>query len=317
VTTRILLWSPLDDYVADLLQSQPGVDFQRVNSEPELDRFLPTADVLVMMGLFYSASVAQLIRERGTRVRWIQLTTAGYDGVTFHGVPSAIVVSNAGHIHAPLIAEHAVTLLTALVRRLPCFAAHQSRPAWDRRIPLPLTTLEDATVAILGYGGIGREIARRVKAFGSKVIAVARSERTDEFADRIVPSSAFLSAIRQADALVVASSLTPETRGMVNAESLAALKRGAVVINIARGEIINTSAICEALHSGHVSGAGLDVTDPEPLPSDHPLWSCPNLIVTPHVSSFGSPAVRRRFAELLKDNIIRFQNGDEVKHRVA
>jgi phosphoglycerate dehydrogenase-like enzyme len=89
------------------------------------------------------------------------------------------------------------------------------------------------------------------------------------------------------------------------------------VVNIARGEIINTSAMCEALHSGQLSGAGLDVTDPEPLPSEHPLWSCPSLIVTPHVSAFGSPAVRRRFAELLKDNVMRFQAGNDLMHRVA
>jgi phosphoglycerate dehydrogenase-like enzyme len=89
------------------------------------------------------------------------------------------------------------------------------------------------------------------------------------------------------------------------------------MVNIARGGVVDTTAIVEALHSGHLYGAGLDVTDPEPLPSDHPLWSCPNLIITPHVAAFGSAAVRRRFADLLGENIARFQNGQDLKHQVA
>lgn len=317
MSKRILLWSPLDDYVPDLLGSLEDIDFCRVNSEAELEELLPSADALVLLGMLYNAEVAKLVRERANRLRWIQLTTAGYDGVSFHGVPSSVVVTNAGHIHGPLIAEHAVTLLTALVRRLPCFAEPQSRHTWDRRISLPLTTLEDATVAILGYGGIGREIARRLKSFGATVVAIARAERTDDFADRIVSSRSFHSVLGEADALVVACSLTAETTGMVNAAAIAAFKPGGVLVNIARGGVIDTAAIVEALHSGHLHGAGLDVTAPEPLPNDHPLWSCPNLIITPHVAAFGSAAVRRRFAELLGDNIARFQNGQELEHQVA
>lgn len=316
MSKRILLWSPLDHYVANLLGSLEHVNFLRVNSQAELKEVLPSADAMVLLGTLYDAEVAKLVRERASRLRWIQLTTAGYDGVSFHGVPPSVVVTNAGHIHGPLIAEHAVTLLTALVRRLPCFAEPQSRHTWDRGISLPLTTLEDATVAVLGYGGIGREIARRLKSFGSTVVAIARGERTDDFADRIVSSRSFHSVLGDADALVVACSLTEETMGMVNAAAMAAFKPGGVLVNIARGGVVDTMAVVEALRSGHLYGAGLDVTAPEPLPSDHPLWSCPNLIITPHVAAFGSAAVRRRFAELLSGNIARFQNGQELEHQV-
>jgi phosphoglycerate dehydrogenase-like enzyme len=316
MSKRILLWSPLDHYVADLLGSLEHVDFLRIDSKAELKEVLPSADAMVLLGTLYDAEVAKLVRERASRLRWIQLTTAGYDGVSFHGVPSSVVVTNAGHIHGPLIAEHAVTLLTALVRRLPCFAGPQSRHTWDRGIPLPLTTLEDATVAVLGYGGIGREIARRLKSFDATVVAIARAERTDDFADRIVSSRSFHSVLRAADALVVACSLTDETMGMVNAAAIAAFKPGGVLVNIARGGVVDTMAVVEALHSGHLYGAGLDVTSPEPLPSDHPLWSCPNLIITPHVAAFGSTAVRRRFADLLTENIARFQNGQELEHQI-
>jgi phosphoglycerate dehydrogenase-like enzyme len=313
---RILLWSPLDDYLADLLGGAPAIGFGRVRSTAELAGALPDADGIVMLGHFYTADVAALVREKGRRLRWIQLTTAGYDGFTFHGVPSTIAVTNAGHSHAPMVAEHAVMLLAALTRRLHLFAEPQARHAFDRRIALPIATLEDSTVAILGYGGIGRETARRAKAFGTRVVAVARSARQDEFADAIVPVHQLHAVLAQADSLVVTAALTEETKGMIDAHAMAAMKPGGVLVNIARGAIVDTTALVEALMSGRLAGAGLDVTDPEPPPPDHPLWSCPNLIVTPHISGMGSPAVRRRIGTLVMDNLARFVAGEDLRHRV-
>jgi len=313
----ILLWSPFDDYLATMLSAHAGIRFARVGSADELAAVLPEAEAIVMVGHFYTAEVAALVRDRGARLRWIQLTTAGYDGVTFYGVPPSVTVTNAAHSHAPAVAEHAVTLLCALTRRLPLFAAPQARHVFDRAIALPLTTLEDATVVILGYGGIGRETARRVKAFGARVIAVARTARPDDIADAVVASAELHAALAQADALVITAALTEQTRGMVDAVALAAIKPGAVLVNIARGAIVETDALIAALRSGHLAAAGLDVTDPEPPPTDHPLWDCPNLIVTPHVSGLGSPAVQRRIGEVVRGNLGRFLNGERLVHVVA
>lgn len=317
VGIRILLWSPMDDYLADLLAGMAGVDFRRVRSELELAEALPEAEAMVMLGHLYTAPVAALIRDRAPRLRWLQLTTAGYDGISFHGVPATVAVTNAGHSHAPMVAEHAMTLLTALVRRLPCYAEPQARHVFGRNIPLPLATLEDSTVAILGYGGIGRQIAIRVKAFGARAVAIARSGRADDVADRIVPVTDLHAVLAEADALVVACALTAETKGLIDAAALAALKPGAVLVNIARGAVVDTMALVGALNSLHLSGAGLDVTEPEPPPVDHPLWSCPNLIITPHVSGVGSPAVRRRIAAVVRGNVERFQAGRDLEHVVA
>ena len=313
---RILLWSPLDDYLADLLSQSPAIRFARVRSAAELANALPDADGMVMLGHLYTADVATLVRETGKRLRWIQLTTAGYDGFTFHGIPETVAVTNAGHSHAPMVAEHAVTLLTALTRRLHLFAEPQSRHTFDRGIALPLATLEGSTVVILGYGGIGRETARRIKPFGARVIAVARSARQNEFADNVVPSDHLHAALAEADSLVVTASLTENTRGMVDARALAAMKPGGVLVNIARGAIVDTQALVAALTSGHLACAGLDVTDPEPPPPDHPLWSCPNLIVTPHISGLGSSAVRRRIGAVVMENLGCFLTGAELLHRV-
>jgi phosphoglycerate dehydrogenase-like enzyme len=314
---HILLWSPLDDYLADLLGASPAIRFTRIRSAADLAEKLPDADAIVMLGHFYTADVATLVRQQGRGLRWIQLTTAGYDGFTFHGVPDSIAVTNAGHSHGPMVAEHAITLLAALTRRLHLYAEPQSRHVFDRNIALPLATLEDSTVAILGYGGIGRETARRAKAFGARVIAIARSARNDEFADAIVASSQLHAVLAEADSLIVAAALTEETKGMIDARALQAMKPGGVLVNIARGGIVDTAALIEALNSGHLSGAGLDVSDPESPPPDHPLWSCRNLIVTPHVSGMGSPAVRRRIGALVMDNLARFIAGETLSHLVA
>jgi phosphoglycerate dehydrogenase-like enzyme len=314
---HILLWSPLDDYLAEMLTALPAIHFSRVGSEADLAKALPDADGIVMLGHFYTAGTAALVRQASRRLRWIQFTTAGYDGITFHGVPDRVVVTNAGHSHAPMVAEHAVTLLAALTRRLHLYAEPQGRHVFDRGIALPPTTLEDSTVAILGYGGIGRETARRVKAFGARAIAIARMARADDLADAVVASSDLHAVLRQADSLVVAAALTPQTRGMIDGAALAAMKPGGLLVNIARGAIVDTTALVAALDSGHLAGAGLDVTDPEPPPAEHPLWACRNLIVTPHVSGLGSAAVRRRIAALVRENVGRFVAGEALLHRVA
>jgi phosphoglycerate dehydrogenase-like enzyme len=314
---RILLWSPLDDYLAEMLAATRNIDFGRVRSAGELADAVADADGIVMLGHYYTADIAALIRKKGDRLRWIQLTTAGYDGIAFHGVPETVAVTNAGHSHGPMVAEHAIMLLMALTRRLHLFAEPQSRHVFDRGIALPLATLEDSTVAILGYGGIGRETARRAKAFGARVIGIARSGREDEFAHAVVPSSRLLDVLAEADSLVVTCALTEETRGLIGKHALAAMKPGGVLVNIARGGIVDTTALMAALRSGHLSAAGLDVTDPEPPPPDHPLWGCPNLIVTPHVSGLGSAAVRRRIGSVVAGNVDRFVAGEVLLHRVA
>jgi phosphoglycerate dehydrogenase-like enzyme len=317
MSVRILLWSPLDDYLAELLGGLPGVSFRRVGSVAEFADALPAADAIVMLGHFYTAEIASLVQTHGPRLRWIQLTTAGYDGISFHGVRAGVTVTNAGASHAPMVAEHAVTLLTALIRRLPAFAAPQARHVFDRGIGLELATLEDATVAILGYGSIGRETARRVAAFGARILGIARSARADDIAASVHPTADLHAVLGQADALVVAAALTVETRGMVDAAALAAMKPGGVLVNVARGGIVDSGALIAALRSGHLAGAGLDVTDPEPPPTADPLWNCPNLIVTPHVSGIGSRAVQRRIAAVVRHNVACFQAGQALEHVVA
>src|ERR1700722_5297210 len=231
---HILLWSPRAEYLADLLSVSPTIRFTYIKSAAQLAETLPDADGIVMLGHLYTADFAAQVREKGRRLRWIQLTTAGYDGITFHGVPETVAVTNAGHSHGPIVAEHAIMLLAALTRRLHLFGEPQSRHVFDNNIALPLATLEDSTVAILGYGGIGRETARRAKAFGARVTPLARSARDGEFADAIVASSQLHAVLAEADSLVVTAALTEETKGMIDASAFAAMKPNGLLANIAR-----------------------------------------------------------------------------------
>jgi phosphoglycerate dehydrogenase-like enzyme len=154
-------------------------------------------------------------------------------------------------------------------------------------------------------------------ACGARVTGIARSARLDPSGTVVEPVTKLREVLATADALVVAAPLTRETRGIVNAGTLAALKRGALVVNVSRGGLVATSDLLAALENGQVGGAGLDVTDPEPLPNDHPLWARPNVIVTPHVAGIGGgELVRAELEALVVDNARRFVAGDELQHVV-
>ena len=314
----ILLWAPLDrDYLPGRVAEFPDVRMPIVGSIDDLPALLPDADAMVMLGHFYTAQSAPVIKAHGRKLRWIQLTTAGYDSVITHGAPPCAVVTNAGHSHGPMVAEHALMLLLALIRRLPAYGKRQAAHEFDRVIPLPLTTLEEATVAVIGLGGIGRETARRAKAFGAHVLGVSNAGRPEPLVDEVFPAAGLHAALARADAVVIAAALTEATNGLIDTAAIAAMKPGAVLVNIARGAIVQTAPLMAALHSGKLSGAGLDVTDPEPLPPGHPLWDCPNLIITPHISGIGSVPVRRRIGDVVMENLRRLRAGEALVHVVA
>jgi phosphoglycerate dehydrogenase-like enzyme len=314
----ILLWAPLDrDYLPGRVAAFADVRMPIVEGIDDLPRLLPEADAMVMLGHFYTAQSAPVIRQHGKKLRWIQLTTAGYDSVITLGKPPGVVVTNAGQSHGPMVAEHALMLVLALIRRLPAYGKRQAAHEFDRAIKVPVTTLEEATVTVIGLGGIGRETARRAKAFGAHVLGVSRSGRPEPLVDEVFPASDLHAVLSRSDVVVIAAALTDETRGLIDAAALAATKPGAVLVNIARGAIVRTDALMAALHSGHLSGAGLDVTDPEPPPKDHPLWDCPNLIITPHLAGIGSTPVRRRIGDVVMENLHRLREGLDLVHVVA
>ncbi|MGA7611867.1 MAG: D-2-hydroxyacid dehydrogenase, partial [Xanthobacteraceae bacterium] len=233
------------------------------------------------------------------------------------GVPDGVTVTNMGDALATPVATHAVMLLLALQRLVPTFMANQGSRIWDRSISARAVIPDQSTVAVIGFGHIGREIARLLRAFGARIIAVTRSGSPHALADEAVPIEKLLDILPRADAVMVAVPLDPTTQGLFGTRTLNACKRGAFLVNIARGSIVDSFALIEALTSGVIAGAGLDVTDPEPLPKDHPLWGAPNLIISPHFAGACGRIGTQRMAAIAEDNLRRFMRGDALTNIVT
>jgi phosphoglycerate dehydrogenase-like enzyme len=211
-----------------------------------------------------------------------------------------------------------MTLLLALVRRVPLMLEEQAKQNWSRLgVSAKATSIEGMTMVIVGYGQIGREVARRAKAFGVSTLAVSRSRKADEFADESFALSELDSVLARADIVMLTVALAPETKHLFDAERLKACKPGVLLINVARGGLVDQKALAEALVSGQVGGAGLDATTPEPLPAGDPLWAAPNLIISPHFAGGGSAVSQLRLAESAAGNLRRLISGEKLQHLVS
>jgi phosphoglycerate dehydrogenase-like enzyme len=253
---------------------------------------------------------------------WIQAMSAGVDHLVAMK-PLAdndrIVLTNMRAVHGPAIADHAFAMLLTLTRNMREHLADQAKAQWDRAGddsgPAPIA-LQGRTMLVVGLGGIGAEIAQRAHGFGMRVTAIRRSDTPGpDYIERLGHQSDLLDMLKDADVVAIALPLTKETENLFDAKVLAAMKKGSYLINIARGPIVNTDALLAALNSGHLAGACLDVTDPEPLPHDHPLWKQPNVIITPHVASDADLTRERRWA-LFKENVRRFGAGEPLMNTV-
>jgi len=247
-------------------------------------------------------------------IRWLHTPSAGVDHLLTPTVLERdITLTNSAGVHAIPIAEFVLAALLSHLKRLPAYAAAQAARRWDRETAPE--ELFERTVLILGAGGIGQAIAERAAAFGVRVWGTRRTARPTPGVERVVPMDEWRTLLPEVDALVVAAPLTDETRGMVDAAALAALKPGAYLINIARGQIVVESALVDALQSGRLAGAALDTFDEEPLPADSPLWALPGVTITPHATA-SSPRMRERQIALFIDNLRRLQAGEPLRNVV-
>ncbi|MBD0860629.1 hydroxyacid dehydrogenase [Gordonia sp. zg691] len=242
-------------------------------------------------------------------VEWVALKTAGIEGFVAAGViDDRRKWTNASGFYAENVAEHALALLLAGVRQINTAVVRH----WDKdRIDTAVRSLRGSTVTIVGAGGIGASLGPRLRACGARVVAVNRSGRDVPGADLVRRSSELGEVWAATDHVVLAAPDTPETRHMINAESLGALPDHAWVVNVARGPLVDEAALYRALVDGEIAGAALDVTDPEPPAQDHPLWSLPNVIITPHVAN-PSSGLTRELAPWVAENLRRFAAGDEL-----
>jgi len=248
------------------------------------------------------------------RLRWLHQRGAGIDRIaTPRLVGSEVVVTNGSGNHAPNIAEHLLALMLAFARQLPALVRSQQAARWEPPSPSRLFELSGQTLAIVGAGAIGGALAPRAAALGMTVIGVRRSAAAEPPAGmaRVVTIDRLDEALGAADHVAIALPLTAETRGLFSAARLAAMKPGAHLYNVGRGALVDPGALLDALRSGRLAGAGLDVTEPEPLPADSPLWREPNVIITAH-SSGNTPRSYERYERLLLDNLGRWVRGEPL-----
>jgi len=254
--------------------------------------------------------------DRSRDLRWVQTWSAGADALLFPEFVASdvLLTTSKGHVGTHL-ADHAIALMLALMRGL--HTAIRTR-TWEHRMPIRQASWEPLrlTMGILGLGGTGTEVARRATAFGMRNLAVdPELPPCPAFVEALWPTSRFPDLLAESDVLAVCAPLTSQTNGLFGRDAFRRMKPTALLINVTRGKIVDTSVLLDALRAGQIAGAGLDVTDPEPLPPDHPLWTVENAIVTPHCSG-GSPLRTDRVIRLFCDNLGRFLRGESLRSAI-
>jgi phosphoglycerate dehydrogenase-like enzyme len=253
-----------------------------------------------------------------TGLRWMQLGGAGADRVFDN--PAAdrdFVVTNASGVHPIQIGEHLLAMMLAFARDIPRAVRDQLDRRWRRQDEWTVFELAGKRVVLVGLGAIGNRFAELAAAFGMQVVALrARPELGKGAAQRVAPIERLRDELPAADFVVITAPLTQETRHLVGAAELAAMKPGAYIFNIGRGPIIDEAALVDALQKGRIGGAGLDVFETEPLPADSPLWSMPNVLITPHYAGV-TPHYGERLWEIFLDNLGRYARGEPLRNVVT
>lgn len=308
---------PFDENQMELLQKAGGdrVEFVRVDlsmSREERFPFLKDAEII-----FGEPGIREIQNCR--RLKWIQMSWAGADVYTMReGFPEEILLTNARGCFQTVISEYILAVLLSLCRNLKGYAKNQENCRWERLGSERL--LYGKRALILGAGDIGTGTAKKLKAFGVQVTGLRRTDRNyPDCYDRMVTEEQLEAELSLADFVIGCLPDTEKTRGLLDERRLRLLKEDAVLINVGRGSLIQTDALVNVLEEGRFSGVALDVTDPEPLPAEHPLWKFDRVLLTPHVAglSFGcSRDTEQRVAKLCCQNLERYLNGRELLNRV-
>lgn len=303
---NVLLYRDLPDAdVAALSAEFPQCHFQKATSPAQLDGAEDWPEVV-----FGNAPASWLVK--CPRLRWLQIVSSGFDEYQALG-GTRVAVTTARGVRAPIIAQHVLMTVLMFARRQPHFWKCQREKIWDRRPEVP-QKLEGQTIGLVGYGEVGKEVARLARPLGVRLIAIRRTPgSTPPELDELLPRERMDDLLRTSDHLVLTLPLTAETRGSINRRRVGLLKNGAVVHNIARGELVDEEALIERLREGSLGGAALDVFAREPLPGDSPLWDLPNVVVTPHLAGHHAEAGGLVFGQF-RSNLHRWLTNEPLEH---
>lgn len=299
-----------DKHVQTIREAYPDLDLTVCTDEAALPEVLADTDAVIGWGHYDTALLSA-----APKLRWVHTFGAGIDRILNPElIEGDVVVTNNAGVRGPNIAEHLLGMMLGFARRIPDYARSQMQHEWNR--DRNVFEIGGQTAAVIGLGDIGQHFAWRANALGMRVIGLRRvRSELPRGVEKVYPPEQLHELLAEADHVIISAPLTPLTHHLFGAAEFAAMKPTAYIYNIGRGRIIDQDALIAALESGEIAGAGLDVTTPEPLPSDSPLWAMPNVLITCH-SAGSTPYNWPRGLEIVIDNIDRFQRGEELRNVV-
>jgi phosphoglycerate dehydrogenase-like enzyme len=302
--TGVVVWVPPDTPDDSLRHLPRDVEVRRIPADGDIPEHPGRGDVVIP---HVRRSRLRTLLERLDGLRLVQTLSAGVDAyVDF--VPDGVVLCDAAGVHDIPVAEWVLAAMLAMQRDLPQYVVQQRDAQWQP-IARPAREVNAMRVLIVGYGSIGRAVGDRLRALGAEVTGVALHARADAHSTAELPT-----LLPDADAVVVLLPLTATTRGMVDADFIARMKPGALLLNAGRGAVADTQAITAAVQQGRIRAA-LDVVDPEPLPAEHPLWSAPGVLITPHIGG-SSDAFLDRAWRFAGEQVLRYGRGEPLRNVV-
>ncbi len=292
-------------YYDHIRRTFPQLGVTMVDHVTKADPHIGQADVLLTFGAQIGEHADALFRKAG-RLKWIQALGTGVDNLADQpALKRDVWLTNVHGIHGAAMSEAALLAMLALGRELPRVIRNQDQRRWER---WPGRLLDGKTVGMFGVGAIAVDLAPKCKALGMRTVGISSAKRAVPGFDRMCGRDELAAAVHELDYFVILTPYTPETRGIVGAAVLAAMKPMSYLVNLARGGVVDEDALLKALQAGQIAGAALDVFAKEPLPEDHPFWTLKNVIVTPHLGGFYDTYVDRALP-IIEDNLRRFLAG--------
>lgn len=308
---KVLVLFPASKEHKKMLESKAVMaEFTYSNSSAVTEEQVQQADVIL------GNPPVGMLRQSG-KLKWLQLNNAGYDNYLGDGIlASDTILTNASGAYGLAISEYMICGLLMLYKKMPFYFDEQKQARWsDGGV---VKSIYGATVLVIGFGDIGNEFARRAKAMGARIIGIRRRrDQKPDYVDELHTMDRLEALLPQADVVSLSIPASPETYHLMDEKRLALMKQDAVLLNVGRGSSVDSDALCRALNSGKLGGAYLDVTEPEPLPGDHPLWNANNIIITPHITGgFHLPETLKRIVSICAENLEAFVAGAAMKNVV-
>ena len=308
---KILVVLPVENRHKELLRScAEGAQMEFIPAKDLTKQLVQDADIII-------GNVSpELLRGTG-RLKWLQLNSAGTDGYTEDGIlPEGALLTNATGAYGLAISEHMIGALLCIMKKLHLYGADQQKHVWGDHGNV--TSIYGSKTLVVGFGDIGSEFAVRMNALGSRVTGIRRNQtEKPDYLEALYQMDALAECLRTADIVAACLPGTEETYHIFDRNAFAKMKKGAYFLNVGRGNAVDSYALAESLNSGHLAGASVDVTEPEPLPKEHPLWDAKNLLITPHISgNYHLQETHERIIQIAADNLARFMQGRELRNIV-